>query len=545
MKRGAILLVMALILISFSASHSRPAVGEKASLITVQLMDVPAKDVIRLLSMFGRVQVVVDPAVDTEKRISLYLRQQPIEKALQIVAEQIGAQVRKEGDVFVVEPKRERPTPPPEAARPKEPVSAPPPPSAFPAIRPVPEERKAPKKEAEKEVTEVFEIKHVNAGLLALQLGGTTSSGKTLLDYMRTGAIPVVPVFAEEASLQPVGIAPRQGMVPQLTSSNLQSLLGLPRGARITDIRYQLAPPGAAPGVAPGAAPRPGVGAMGMLLPEGISSIVAYEPLNILLVRGTPEAIQEFKRILSMLDVPPKQVLIEAQFVDISTSLEEALGIDWTLSTGEITAGVVGLATGGVLTVRYDAGRFGATLAAALRTGKARVVNAPRIATLNNMPATIAISTVYPIVMSFTYVLPGGVSRTVETVMFFPVTSYLVVWPTIHADDSITVMVVPQLVDIIGTVRGPGGIELPQYTVRTLQTIIRVKDGESIVIGGLIRKNDMRSEIHVPWISRLPIIGALFRGRVRREHDTEILIFITPHIIRTQGPAARPTARIE
>lgn len=556
MIKNVFILVIGLILVvplnAFSVPQ--PEIEGRTSLITVQLLDAPAKDVIRLLTMFGRVQVVVDPAVDTEKRISLYLVRQPIEKALQIVAEQIGGKVRKEGEVFFMEPRREAPLPPPaELAQPSKPVvTIPPPPPTLPEIKPVPKEeepveRKPPK---EKEVVETVEFKHLNAGLVALQFGGTTTSGKTFFDYLREGLIPTVPAFAEQTPFRPVAPFPGEGMTPQLPSSNLQSLLGLPREAQITDIRYQFAPPGVAPpgmapGVAPGVRPGVGVGALGALLPEGISSIVAYDLLNMLIVRGTPEAIEGFKRILSWLDVPPKQVLIEAQFVDISTEYEESMGIDWTLSTGEVTAGVVGLAAGGVLTVRYDVGRFGATLAAALRTGRARIVNAPRIATLNNIPAVIAIATVFPIVLSFTYVLPGGVSRTVETVVFFPVTSFLLVLPTIHADDSITVMVIPTLADIIGTVRGPGGIELPQFTIRSLSTVIRVKDGESIVIGGLITRRDTVSELRVPWISRLPIIGALFRGRVERERDTEILIFITPRIIRTEAPTVRPAARVE
>jgi len=270
------------------------------------------------------------------------------------------------------------------------------------------------------------------------------------------------------------------------------------------------------------------------LLPPDIDFIMAYDIDNSLIVRGTPEAIADLKDLISRyLDIPPKQVSIKAEFIEVSTSDVNRLGIDWQIERLNKTFSTAFNPSGNVV-VGIQTGNVAATLRAELTTGKGRVVNSPIISTLNNTPAYITIGKYIPY-WTTTYQASTTTTATTSTMNTLPVQTYLFVLPRVNGDNSITLYLEPTVQDTGQMYKGPNGEEFPETRNQSLRANRRIMNGETIVVGGFIRRADTDSTSEVPLLGRLPIIGPLFRSTSRSQSESELLIFLTPTIIPEKG----------
>ena len=182
--------------------------------------------------------------------------------------------------------------------------------------------------------------------------------------------------------------------------------------------------------------------------------------------------------------------------------------------------------------VRFARGRFDGILAALLSSNRATVVNQPAVVTQNNLYAEIDFDTQIPYFTATVSYNNFG-QRTVDyTSDFVDVANFLGVTPRINGDDSITMDLSPELDDTIGNVTGPNGESIPIVTTQTVLTQVTVADGETLVIGGLVRKNESQNTKETPLLSKIPIIGQLFRSDQRSLTNSELLIFVTPRIVR-------------
>ena len=175
--------------------------------------------------------------------------------------------------------------------------------------------------------------------------------------------------------------------------------------------------------------------------------------------------------------------------------------------------------------------RFEATLAAMLQEGRAQLVNEPRITTQNNMPGEVDFTTTIPYFSAQVTYNEFG-QRTVDyTTDSVDVDQSLYVTPRINGDDSITLQLSPNISDQVGQVVGPNGEVVPIVSSQTATTQVTVGDGQTLCIGGLIRKNESVNTKLTPLLSSIPIIGELFKGKTKTVNNSELLIFITPEII--------------
>jgi len=252
-----------------------------------------------------------------------------------------------------------------------------------------------------------------------------------------------------------------------------------------------------------------------------------------LLVHGTQDAIDKFREILAFFDKPTKQVEIEARFVEVQTSKDKAFGIDWFVANGSAEFFNLGFAPGeGTSVARFRRGRFEAELRTLLSEGRAELINAPRVTAQNNMEASVDFSTEIPYfyaTVSYNEFGQRTVDFQTETVS---VTQSLYVTPRILEDDTVVLMLEPEIDDQVGTVVGPNGEVLPIVSTQTAYTQVRVADGDTIVIGGFTRTNEDVNIRKTPLLSSLPVIGNLFRSRTVSRRKSELLIFVTPTIIR-------------
>ncbi len=274
-------------------------------------------------------------------------------------------------------------------------------------------------------------------------------------------------------------------------------------------------------------------GGFAQLLPDGMMPPIAYMPLNVLIVRGTQEAIDQFKEVLALLDQQTKQVSISTKFVQVETTLDKAFGIDFFVDNGSLGFFNVGLAPAtGLTVVRFTRGRFTAELRTLLNEGRAQIINEPRVTTQNNLPAEVQFSTTIPYYSATITYNEFGFRQVDYEVDEVDVTSGLFVTPRINKDDTVTLDLQPQVEEQVGTVVGPDGQTIPIVTSQYVFTRVTVADGETLAIGGLIRRNDSVSLHKTPLLSDIPIIGNLFTGKTKTTRNSELVILVTPQIVR-------------
>jgi type II secretory pathway component GspD/PulD (secretin) len=292
-------------------------------------------------------------------------------------------------------------------------------------------------------------------------------------------------------------------------------------------------------GGAGGIGGRGGAGGGVFQLPEGVDRIVAIDPQNALLVFGTEEGVRELQDTIAFLDRPLRQVEIEAQFVDVSTSDSRNFGIDFSTAQGNFNANNQGFASppvDGAFQVGFVRGNFQATLNALMTKNRAKLITAPRVTAINNLTAELFSDTQSPLILT-TAISTGGNNQggqgtaQGQNLIYITTSVGLTVTPTINNDDTITVLMEPTL-----EAQTPvEGIDAPRITSNSVRTIANVRDGDVIALGGLKNKNISRGGSRIPLLGDIPLIGKLFRSRSASDQESELIIFLRATIIRRAG----------
>jgi len=249
-----------------------------------------------------------------------------------------------------------------------------------------------------------------------------------------------------------------------------------------------------------------------------------------LILSGTAEDVAKAKEILAGLDTKPKQVLIEAKVTDITLDAQKRLGITWQWTNFTFSEGTKPSGAGDSHFHRLPMSAEG-QLDAMLKDNSARLLANPTIAAVEGKPATIFIGDEIKYIVSIQQTLTGITYQT-ETANV-GVTLRVVARP--DDDGYVTLALHPEVSVIsdflrIGT--GTGGnnatsaIVLPQIARRFTDHVIRVKAGDTIAIGGLIRDTELNNLTKVPLLGDLPFLGGLFRHRERQKQHSEIAIFL-------------------
>ena len=283
-------------------------------------------------------------------------------------------------------------------------------------------------------------------------------------------------------------------------------------------------------------------------LVEKIADKVAADPGgNRLVVVATPGMIDQIREIIHDLDVPPLQIMLETEVIEIATDRMFELGIDWdkimhqTVIFAEADllgnplddAGYGELPTDapfiGRSFIMDDVHRQAMALEVALdlleQTGGAKVLSNSKLATLNNRTAEIHIGDVIPYTVS-SLTAGGGLQVQVQKER---VGVSVTVTPRAAGDGYITVMVEPKVSTIVGF-RGPND-EVPWTKERTVKTQVRVMDGQTFVIAGLLSEDETETISKVPLLGDIPILGYLFRHTATQVKRSDLLIKITPRIL--------------
>jgi len=303
-------------------------------------------------------------------------------------------------------------------------------------------------------------------------------------------------------------------------------------------------------------------------------SAAVDERTNTLLLSDTAESIDAVRKLVATLDIPIKQVLIEARLVIVNDNFERDLGVRFGLTgtrgngknglfetsgtaastdTGlssaisnlasNGTVYPVGVPTGTAATNRYNVNLPVSTpagslafmllgsdyivdleLSAAQAEGRGEVVSAPRIITANQKEAIVEQGTEIPYQQS--------ASSGATTIQFKKAVLSLKVKPLITPDNRIMLDLEVRK-DAVGTVVvTSGGVNVPSIDTRTMTTSVLVGDGQTVVLGGILETTRSDTENKVPYLGDIPVLGYLFKSSIKTNKKNELLIFVTPKILR-------------
>ncbi len=254
---------------------------------------------------------------------------------------------------------------------------------------------------------------------------------------------------------------------------------------------------------------------------------VSIDPrTNALLITGTQAQQEEVVKVLAALDVKIPQVVIQVHAIETNMTVLRDLGLFSGLG-GNFASFFLDSAQNRISFKLISGDLFLFKLDALITEGKSRILSAPRVATLDGNKASVLLGDKLPI---FTITNVGGVSTV--TVTFVDVGVKLDVTPRVNADGLITVAIKPEVSSLVQIVTGPGGSQAPQVATRSADTVLQVKDGETIVLGGLISRTERETVVRVPLLGNIPILGELFRHKETEVKDSEVIFLITPSIVK-------------
>lgn len=271
------------------------------------------------------------------------------------------------------------------------------------------------------------------------------------------------------------------------------------------------------------------------LIEETVESVNSSEALNSIVIFGEPEQIIKAESILTRIDRPQPQVLLEAKIIELNKDAIRELGVDWSdevrfqfqeekrpqdfddiETTPDSAVKVFQLAR--------NALQFETVIKMLESQNKAKVLSNPRVTTLNNQKAEIFVGDEIPYTVTN---VTGGVVTT--DVRFVEPGIRLNITPSIIDEDFVVIKIEPE-VSFIFAFRGPND-EFPHVKTREATAYVRVKNNEPFVIGGLLNQEDKKNLWKVPFLGNIPLLGNIFSYESKSVIDTELIISIIPTVV--------------
>jgi general secretion pathway protein D len=317
---------------------------------------------------------------------------------------------------------------------------------------------------------------------------------------------------------------------------------GLTGGTLSDELRRNVVPSQGAPPAAP---PSVNSGTRPSAL-SGNVTIVPDQLTNSLLIRATEADFDVLKEAVDQLDIRPLQVLIEVMIVEARRDRRLAFGTSVTVppqsvDKGDGTAGgsFTGPSLGDVVITLMHLGhaQIDATLTAAASRGDVQIISRPVLLASNNQEARILVGSQRPFVQ-VSRSLPTETPTRDQVIQYRDVGTRLTVRPTINQDGYVSLLIQQEVNQATAEV----AFDAPVISTREAETQVLVKDGQTIVLGGLRDRERDVAQSGIPILSALPLIGGLFGGSSRQTTETELYLFLTPRIIQTDADADSVTA---
>lgn len=288
----------------------------------------------------------------------------------------------------------------------------------------------------------------------------------------------------------------------------------------------------------PEAAPRTGGGRTGPTDARGARAprIIASDETNSLLIYADGEEYEFIRDALSRLDQPVPQVLIEAVLAEVTLTRDLQYGINFRALQGDFTGSNSSTGSGTPTSVfpGFSLSWIGSSASAVLNTLQSRtnvrVLSAPKLVVLNNQTATLQVGDQVPIVTQQVQSVAAPGAPVVNNVELRDTGVILRVTPRVNESGTVTLDISQEVSDVARTTTS--GINSPTIQQRRIASVVATRSGEMVALGGLIRDRTVEGRSGIPLLSQIPVIGGLFGNQTREGSRTELIILLTPTVIR-------------
>ena len=268
-----------------------------------------------------------------------------------------------------------------------------------------------------------------------------------------------------------------------------------------------------------------------------VKDVHVDERLNLLVIRDSAETVRLAEKLIATADMAEPEVMLELEVMEVNANRLIQAGLQWPTSVSATIRGSSGVAGQVTLDefherskslVRLNFGDPIASLQLRSQKGDSNVLANPRIRVRNRQAAKIMIGDKVPVI-TVTNTANVGTS---ESVSYLDVGLKLDIEPTITLDDEVGMRVNLEVSNIVDTITRTTGTQTYRLGSRNTSTVLRVRDGETSVLAGLIQKEDRRSNTGIPGLNELPLVSKLFGAAQDSDSKTEIVLLITPRILR-------------
>jgi type II secretory pathway component GspD/PulD (secretin) len=280
-----------------------------------------------------------------------------------------------------------------------------------------------------------------------------------------------------------------------------------------------------------------------------VGSIQFDERSNQIIITALPERLVEAEQIIKSLDVKTKAVLLEARILQVTLNPSYDTGINWEIAfkksqhealrsldfasafpIASTISGATNLTLGKVAVGNINTDTFAFELKALKQVEATKLLANPRIMVVNNQEARIHIGDTVPYVTTTT-TGTGDTATTSETVNWINIGIQLLVTPTINDNGLISIKIKPEISSKVTDYETPKGAKIPVVNTTLVETTVIARDGQTVIIGGLVKNDKSSTHKGIPGLMNLPVLGSFFRNYADTVTNSEIVIFITPKIV--------------
>ncbi len=277
--------------------------------------------------------------------------------------------------------------------------------------------------------------------------------------------------------------------------------------------------------------------------------IIANDVNNSIAILATPDQYREIESSLKLLDIVPLQVLIEATIAEVRLNDQLKYGVKWFFDTGDAEFKFNDLASDTLSPIfpgfnaLFSTGNSIRILLEALDSvTDVNVISSPQLMVQDNRSAELLVGDQVPVATQSSISTDSSDSRIVNSIQYLDTGVVLRVTPRVNASGLVTLEVEQEVSDVVPTTSS--GIDSPTIQQRRIKSSVSVQSGGSVALGGLIRSSRSKENTGVPLLSSLPAVGALFGVKENSVEKTELLVLITPRVVRNQEEARAITREL-
>jgi len=257
---------------------------------------------------------------------------------------------------------------------------------------------------------------------------------------------------------------------------------------------------------------------------------------NAVLVYATPQEASSVEAMLRKVDILPLQVRIDAVIAEVTLNDQLQYGTQFLSKSSSLSSALAGASSGGITATLFNGHGISETLAALQAVTQVNVLSSPQLLVVDNETAHLMVGALVPYLSQQSQSTITSTAAVVNSVQYQQTGVIMDVTPRVNSGGLVTLDISQEVSDVSSTVT-TSGLDSPTFNERRVVSRVVVQDGQTLGLAGLIQDSTGKSNTGVPWVKDIPLLGFFFGQQDNTRTRTELLVLITPHVVRDQRDA--------